>query len=89
MPPPEYAAVATTSAPGESSTVTAANGIYAPVAALPPTAPQATTALTKRPQQKRSEPSHSEERVSHSEGGVHSNSPATSSSTHTTTSPMF
>lgn len=88
MPPPEYAAVATTSVAGETSTVTIGNGIYAPVASLPPTAPQATS-LTKRPQQKRSEPSHSEERVSHSKGGVHSNSPATSSSTHTTTSPMF
>lgn len=88
MPPPEYAAVATTAAPGETSTVAAPNGIYSPVAA-PPKVTQQTTSIVKRPKPKQSESSHSEERLSHSEGGAHSNSPATSSSTHTTTSPMF
>lgn len=90
VPTPEYAAVATTSAPLETSTVTAANEIYAPVAAPPLASPQATTSLTKRPQQKQPKPSDSEERVSHSQVRVHCNSPSTSSSTHTTTtSPVF
>ncbi|KAL5553494.1 hypothetical protein UlMin_040895 [Ulmus minor] len=79
--PSEYVAVASTAAPGDVAT---ANEIYAPVAALPPGAVQ-------RPQQSKhsSERSHSDKRAS--EGGhVHSNSTATSSCTHTTTtSPAF
>ncbi|KAG5068633.1 hypothetical protein AAZX31_01G079500 [Glycine max] len=82
--PPEYAAVATTStASGEElttvTTTTAPTGIYAPVAAHPP-------AVTHTlPIMKQKEHSHSEERPNHS---VLSNSPASSSSTHTiTTSP--
>ncbi|PON87056.1 GARP transcription factor [Trema orientale] len=91
MQPSEYAAaVATaTGGAGDPSSV-AANGVYAPVAAPPPAIQHV---AVHRPQQNRqsSEPSHSEERLmSHSEGGLHSNSPATSSSTHTTTtSPAF
>ena len=81
--PPEYAAVATSSPSGELATVTAPpTGIYAPVAAHPPTVTHtpAHPSLIKH--------SHSEERANHSEGAVHSNSPASSSSTHaTTTSP--
>ncbi|KAJ9163374.1 hypothetical protein P3X46_023050 [Hevea brasiliensis] len=87
VPPPEYAAVATTTASGETATLAAAaNGIYAPVAAPPPTAPQ----ILQKQKHTQSEQMQSEERDSHSEGGARSNSPATSSSTHTTTnSPLF
>jgi hypothetical protein len=85
VPPTEYAAVAATTTAGETSTISAANGIYAPIAAPPPAVPQ-------NRQHKQSEHSQSEGRGSHGErGGAHSNnSPATSSSTHTTTtSPVF
>ncbi|KAK2635856.1 hypothetical protein Ddye_030648 [Dipteronia dyeriana] len=69
VPPPEYAAV-TAKSSGESAGV---NGIFAPMAAPPP-------------QRAQSDHLQSEEgRGSHSEGGRHSSSPATSSSTHTTT----
>ncbi|KAL4346772.1 hypothetical protein GQ457_17G016350 [Hibiscus cannabinus] len=74
VPPPPEYATTT-----KTATVMPTSGIYTPVA----TPPSATT--VQRPQ-----PSHSEERGSHSEGRVHSNSPSTSSSTHTTTdSPAF
>ncbi|EEF33268.1 transcription factor HHO3 isoform X1 [Ricinus communis] len=79
VPPPEYAAVAATTASMETVTTAAANGIYAPVAAP----------LGTIPKQQRAQSQHlqSERRGSHSE---RSNSPATSSSTHTTTnSPVF
>lgn len=81
--PSEYGAVAATTTSGEVANFGATNGIYAPVASPPATAQQ-------RVDQKQSEQSQSEQRVSHSEGSARSNSPATSSSTHnTTTSPMF
>lgn len=81
MPPAEYAAMATTTTSGDATTP---NGIYAPRASLPPSV---TEASNKR---QKSEQFHSGERGSHSEGRTHSNSPATSSSTHTTTaSPAF
>nr|QMS43718.1 Myb [Betula platyphylla] len=76
---PEYAAMAATTASGEVTSVAAANGIYAPVAAPPPTAQQASASQSQRLQQKQSE-----ERVCHSEQRGCSSSPATSSSTHTT-----
>lgn len=76
---PEYAAMAATTASGEVTSVAAANGIYAPVAAPPPTAQQASASQIQRLQQKQSE-----ERVCHSEQRGCSSSPATSSSTHTT-----
>jgi hypothetical protein len=72
---PDYAAMAGTTASGEVTSVATANGIYAPVAAPPPTVQQASASQIQRLQQKQSE-----ERVSHC-----SSSPATSSSTHTTT----
>ncbi|XP_028795386.1 transcription factor HHO3-like [Neltuma alba] len=87
--PPEYAAaVATSTASGEVTTVTTPTGIYAPVAAHPPMPPP----LGKKAQVKQleqgeqSQHSDEEERVNHgSEGAVHSNSsPDSSSSTHTT-----
>ncbi|KAJ4841363.1 hypothetical protein Tsubulata_016496 [Turnera subulata] len=88
VPPPEYAAVAATSR--EAATITASNGIYAPLAAPPPTIQQVSTSMAKNPQRTESDHLQSEGRGSHSEGGVHSNSPSTSSSTHTTTnSPEF
>ncbi|KAK6921779.1 SANT/Myb domain [Dillenia turbinata] len=93
VPPPEYAAVAATTT-GETTTIASGNGIYAPVAtpALPVQKPSPSGSLTisnNKQQQKQSHSSNSEER-SHSDNGVHSNSPATSSSTHTTTaSPAF
>ncbi|KAK8604424.1 hypothetical protein V6N13_099366 [Hibiscus sabdariffa] len=86
-PPPEYAtmtAAATTTTTTTTSTKTATvmptSGIYTPVATPPPTLSQPSATTVQRPR-----PSHSEERGSHSEGRVHSNSPSTSSSTHTTT----
>lgn len=89
MQPPEYAAVAATTASGETSTIAAAaaaNGIYTPVAAPLSTAPP----KLQKQLLKHSEQMQLEERGSHSDGGFRSNSPATSSSTHTTTnSPSF
>ncbi|CAK9176219.1 unnamed protein product [Ilex paraguariensis] len=79
VPPAEYAAMATS---GEASGAATSNGIYAPIAALPPPFQGASTSLNQRQQHKQQ---HSDDRGSHSEGGVHSNSTATSSSTHTTT----
>ncbi|CAJ2648375.1 unnamed protein product [Trifolium pratense] len=77
----------TTTVSGESAKITTPTGIYAPVAIHPPT----TTTVIKPKFQKLelSENSNSEERTNHSEGIiVHSNSPASSSSTHNiTTSP--
>ncbi|GMI99936.1 NITRATE-INDUCIBLE [Hibiscus trionum] len=76
MPPPEYATMTTTTTTStKTATVTPTSGIYTPVATPLPTLPQ---------------PLGTEERGSHSEGRVHSNSPSTSSSTHTTTdSPAY
>lgn len=89
VPPPEYAAVAAKT-PGEAGSIATSNGIYAPVAAPPPALPQSSASVVQRSQQTQSEHLHSEERGSHSDGGHHANSPATSSSTHTTTaSPAF
>ncbi|ESW25344.1 hypothetical protein PHAVU_003G028000 [Phaseolus vulgaris] len=73
--PPEYGAVATSSASGgELTTVTAPTGIYAPVAAHPP--PVTNTPIMKH--------LHSQERP-HNHHSAQSNSPASSSSTHTIT----
>ncbi|KAI3452997.1 hypothetical protein Pfo_009660 [Paulownia fortunei] len=84
--PPEYAAMATTATSGEASGVATSNGIYAPIAALPPPFQEASAS----PRQRQHKPSHSDDRGSHSEGGVQSHSPTTSSSTHTTTaSPAY
>ncbi|KAJ6431889.1 hypothetical protein OIU84_019212 [Salix udensis] len=84
VPPAEYAAVAATIS-GETSTISAANGMCARKAAAPPAAPQ-------NRQNTQSEHLRSEGRGSRRcERGSHSsNSPSTSSSTHTTTtSPVF
>ncbi|XVF03441.1 hypothetical protein REPUB_Repub04eG0261800 [Reevesia pubescens] len=79
VPPPEYASMTATTALGTAS-VTPTSRIYTPVATPLPALPQPSG--TKR--------SQSEEKGSHSEGRIHSNSPSTSSSTHTTTdSPVF
>lgn len=89
MQAPEYAAVAA-KAPGEAGSIATSNGIYAPVAAPPPAVPQSSASVVQISQQTQSEHLQSEERGSHSDGGRHANSPATSSSTHTTTtSPVF
>ncbi|PQQ09640.1 myb family transcription factor EFM [Prunus yedoensis var. nudiflora] len=90
VPPQDYAAVAATTASGEAARVAAANGIYAPVATSPSTVtPVSPPSLMQRPRPKRPESSHSDERVSHSEGRGHCNSTATSSSAHTTASPVL
>lgn len=76
--PPEYGT--STASGGELTTVTPPTGIYAPVATHPPP-------IMKQLDVSQHSQSHSEERANHS---VHSNSPASSSSTHTitaTTSP--
>lgn len=79
VPPPDYAAVATS---GDSSAVATAapNGaIYAPVATV--AAPSSPPPQSSR-HKKGSSPSHFEDRGSPSHGGVHSNSPATSTGSH-------
>ncbi|KAL2510040.1 myb-like transcription factor family protein [Forsythia ovata] len=83
VPPPEYAAMATTSASGEASGVSAtSNRIYAPIATLPPPFPGTSTFPKQRQQHKQV---RFDDRGSHCEGGdVHCHSPAASSSTHTT-----
>ncbi|XP_021754557.1 transcription factor HHO3-like [Chenopodium quinoa] len=78
--PPEYAATTA----GDTNTVAAPGNIYAPIATVA-TPPHLRQTSPHMQHQKQSSQSHCEERGSHSEGGVHSNSPATSSSTHTTT----
>ncbi|KAF5751942.1 transcription factor GLK2 [Tripterygium wilfordii] len=89
MPPPEYAA---SGAPGDAATVpaTKSNGIYAPVASPPAKVSRLIESLMPQPpQQTQSEQLQSEGRGCKSEGGVRPNSPATSSSTHTSsTSPV-
>ncbi|XWS23276.1 hypothetical protein CRYUN_Cryun29cG0107500 [Craigia yunnanensis] len=80
VPPSEYATMTATIASGKTASVTPTGGIYNPVAAPLPILPQPSGTAVQRPQR-----SQSEERGSHSEGRVHSNSPSTSSSTHTTT----
>ncbi|KDP29370.1 hypothetical protein JCGZ_18291 [Jatropha curcas] len=89
VPPADYATVAagTTTTSGETATIAAANGLYAPVASRPP----ASSHLVQKLEHTQSEgrDSRSEGSPVHSRGG-RSNSPATSSSTHTTTnSPLF
>ncbi|KAH0674930.1 hypothetical protein KY285_022731 [Solanum tuberosum] len=100
VPPPEYAAIAAAApaASGEASGVANSNGIYAPIATHPkgPLHDHASGG-TLRQHNNKSKSSRSERSSerdgshSHSDcGGVHSNSPATSSSTHTTTaSPAY
>lgn len=81
--PPEYAAMAATS--GEASGVANTNGIYAPIATLPP--PFREASASPKPKQRET---NSDCRISHSECHVQSHSPATSTSTHTTTeSPAY
>jgi len=89
---PEYAAVATSTASREVTTVAAPAGVYAPVATHPTLVSQPSADSMKKPQFqkfKHSEHSNSDERAHHSEGAVHSNSPASSSSTHTSASPSY
>ncbi|KAH0671787.1 hypothetical protein KY290_023973 [Solanum tuberosum] len=94
VPPPEYAAMAAAApaASGEASGVANSNGIYAPIATHPkgPLHDHASGG-TLRQHNKSSRSSERDGSHSHSDcGGVHSNSPATSSSTHTTTaSPAY
>ncbi|XP_061366800.1 transcription factor HHO3-like [Gastrolobium bilobum] len=87
--PQEYTAVATSTASGELTTVAAPSGIYAPVATHPPavsrTPPPASIKKAQYKKVELFEHSNSEEKGNHSEGAVHSNSPASSTSTHTTT----
>ncbi|KAL6994677.1 transcription factor [Sarracenia purpurea var. burkii] len=93
VPPPDYSAAATTAASGETSGAGTPNGVYAPVATAPPPPPPPLL-QTKASQTDRlhlntqSKPFHSDERGSHGDGGVRCNSPATSSSTHTTTASL-
>ncbi|KAI4313962.1 hypothetical protein L6164_026905 [Bauhinia variegata] len=81
--PSDYAGVATSTVSGEATTV-APPGIYAPVSAHPPSV---SAPFVQKSQLKKlvEHSEHSEERTNNSEGAVHSNSPASSSSTHTTT----
>lgn len=98
VPPPEYAAMAAVApaASGEASGVANSNGIYAPIATHPkgPLHDHASRGTLKQLRQHNKKSSRSEVRDDshcHSDGGdMHSNSPATSSSTHTTTaSPAY
>ncbi|CAA2993877.1 transcription factor HHO3-like [Olea europaea subsp. europaea] len=83
VPPPEYATMATTSASGEASGVSAtSNRIYAPIATLPQPFPGTSTAPKQKQQYKEV---RTDDRGNHSDGGdVHSHSLDGSSSTHTT-----
>lgn len=86
MPPQEYAAVTATTTSGDKTNVSPPNGIYAPIATVAaPSLMHQTSTHRIQPKQQSSQ-SHCEERASHSEGGARSNSPATSSSTHTAAS---
>lgn len=89
--PPDYAAISTTTmattAQVEPSNVGSATGIYTPVAGK--ITQGVRPIIIQRQQKKQSESSHSDERVSHSERGVHFNSPDTSSSTHVTSTSGF
>lgn len=87
--PPDYATIATTTTTAaEASNVGRATGVYAPVAQPPHKITREAGSVIQKQQTKHSESSHSDERASttHSEREVHSNSTATSSSTHMTTS---
>ncbi|CAL0299749.1 unnamed protein product [Lupinus luteus] len=84
--PHEYATVATSTASTNLTTVATATGMHAPLASNPPILSHALAASIKNSPVKRVEPcKYSEEGANQSEGAVHSNSPASSSSTHTTT----
>lgn len=98
VPPPEYASMAAGApvASGDASGVANSNGIYAPIATHPkgPLHDHVSGGTLRQHNNKSSRSERSSERDrshSHSDcGGVHSNSPATSSSTHTTTaSPAY
>ncbi|CAI9756095.1 unnamed protein product [Fraxinus pennsylvanica] len=82
VPPSEYSAMAATTTSRETPVVaTTSNGIYAPIPALPPPFQETITSPKQRQQHNQS---NSDDQGSHSEGRVHSHSPATSSSTHAT-----
>ncbi|OIV90571.1 hypothetical protein TanjilG_19207 [Lupinus angustifolius] len=86
LQPHEYTALATSTASTDLTTVETRTGMHAPLASNPPTLSHALAAAIKKPPVKKVEPyKYSEERANQSEGAVHSNSPASSSSTHTTT----
>ncbi|CAI9779259.1 unnamed protein product [Fraxinus pennsylvanica] len=83
VPPSEYAAMATTTASGEASAVSAtSNRIYAPIATLPSPFPGTSTSPKQRHQHKQV---RYNDLGSHREGGdIHSHSPIASSSVDTT-----
>lgn len=83
VPPSEYTAMATTTASGEASAVSAtSNRIYAPIATLPPPFPGTSTSPKQRHQHKQV---RYNDLGSHSEGrDIHSHSPIASSSIDTT-----
>lgn len=86
-PPPEYTTTAVNS--GEAGAVRSSppNGIYAPKATLPNGAAREDATKIRR---QTSETNYSEKNGSYSKTTSRSNSPATSSSTHTTTaSPAY
>ncbi|KAG5603771.1 hypothetical protein H5410_025263 [Solanum commersonii] len=95
VPPPEYTAMAAAApaASGEASGVANSNGIYAPIATHPkgPLHDHASGGTLRQHNNKSPRSEERDRSHSHSDcGGVHSNSPATSSSTHTTTaSPAY
>ena len=79
MPPTDYAAVATSGNTTPLAAEAPNGGIYAPVATVAaPSSPPPQWSQHK----KGSSPWHCEDRGSPSDGGVHSNSPATSSGSH-------
>ncbi|XP_050220764.1 transcription factor HHO2-like isoform X2 [Mercurialis annua] len=90
VPPPDYAAAAATTTSCETTTISGTNGIYAPVATLPVTTHLQKHTQFENVQSEGRSGNHSTEGGRRRGCGARSNSPATSSSTHTTTnSPVF
>lgn len=91
VPPPEYAAVATTSPGEEISSVPTPTSIYAPIAAPPappPPPPVPQTAKSRTPRQQYKQMDSNERASRNRDSGVRCNSSATSSSAHTATASL-
>lgn len=85
-PPPEYTTTAANSGEAGASRSSPPNGIYAPKATLPNAVREDATKI----QRQTSDTNYSDKNGSYSKTTSRSNSPATSSSTHTTTaSPAY
>lgn len=84
-PPPEYTTTVTNSGEAGSVRPSPPSGIYAPKATLPNAAREDATKI----QRQQRETNYSDKNGSYSKTISRSNSPSTSSSTHTTASPAY